>query len=361
MLPSGRYVFDFGDVFEGPLTRAGKGDEYPRTHPNGHFHTDYNILYRLAQRFRSGEAQGVAEWLKSFGQVNAEDYWSLLWYDSGVRPVPIEHQKTWHYFRDHEVVYWRSGWGRDATAFAFKCGPPEGHHAAQLLKQFPDWRLSSGHAHPDAGSFIIYGGGRYLTGDSGYAGVPLTVHHNTVLVQGQGQAREGEGHDAFDGVPYDLLNQIRITEVRVTRGWVLVRGDATAAYDPDLGLTKFVREFRYSQRGGFTINDELRSRRPQLFKSLLHADGRVRRQDARHFDFDAGEARLAVEVIEPPNVRTTVEENLLIAPGRPGSVDKGERQVRGERLALSTTAPATTARFMVRMRIEAAGTAAESR
>ena len=54
MLPNGNYVFDFGDIFEGPLTRAGKGAEYPRTHPQGHFNTNYNLLYRMAQRFQSG-------------------------------------------------------------------------------------------------------------------------------------------------------------------------------------------------------------------------------------------------------------------------------------------------------------------
>ncbi|MDX6385649.1 MAG: hypothetical protein QOK48_3222, partial [Blastocatellia bacterium] len=48
MLPGGDYVFDFGDIFEGPLTRAGKGDDYPRTHPQGHFATNYNLLYRFA-------------------------------------------------------------------------------------------------------------------------------------------------------------------------------------------------------------------------------------------------------------------------------------------------------------------------
>ncbi len=37
MLPDGNYVFDFGDIFEGPLTRAGKGEEYKRTHPAGPF------------------------------------------------------------------------------------------------------------------------------------------------------------------------------------------------------------------------------------------------------------------------------------------------------------------------------------
>jgi hypothetical protein len=162
MLPSGNYVFDFGDIFEGPLTRAGKGDEYPRTHPNGHFNTNYNLLYRLAQRFHNPEAQGVAAWLKDFKQVNAEDYWSLIWYDSTLKPVPIQQQSTSYHFRDHDVFFWRSDWTTNATAFAFKCGPSEGHHTAAVLNQFPEWRLSSGHAHPDANSFIIFARGQYL-------------------------------------------------------------------------------------------------------------------------------------------------------------------------------------------------------
>jgi len=83
------------------------------------------------------------------------------------------------------VVFWRSDWTKNATAFAFKCGPSEGHHSVPLLQQFPDWRLSSGHAHPDANSFIIFAQGQYLTGDTGYAGVPLTEHHNTLLFGGK--------------------------------------------------------------------------------------------------------------------------------------------------------------------------------
>src|SRR5262249_13574941 len=136
MLPAGDYVFDFGDVFEGPLTRARKGADYERSHPGGRFQTNYNLLYRLAARFQSSEAQGVAVWLESLKQDNAEDYWSLLWFDPKVRPLAIERQQPWHYFPDHEVVFWRERWAPDATAFAFKCGPPEGHHTEALLKAF---------------------------------------------------------------------------------------------------------------------------------------------------------------------------------------------------------------------------------
>ncbi len=98
------------------------------------------------------------------------------------------------------MVFWRSDWSADATAFAFKCGPPEGHHTKEALKAFPDWHLSAGHAHPDANSFIVYARGKYLSGDTGYAGLPMTEQHNTILVDGTGQAREGKGHDVFADV-----------------------------------------------------------------------------------------------------------------------------------------------------------------
>ena len=123
ILPDGKNVFDFGDVFSGPLTRSGKSAEIERTHPGGHLHSNYILLYRLAQKHRSGEAQGVANWLASLGQTNFEDYWAIAWYEPESAAVAIEQQASWHYFSDIDAVYWRSGWDAGATALAFKCGP----------------------------------------------------------------------------------------------------------------------------------------------------------------------------------------------------------------------------------------------
>ena len=352
MLPSGNYVFDFGDVFEGPLTRAGGGEEVKRTHPGGHFHTNYNLLYRLAQRFQSGEAQGVANWLKSFNQVNAEDFWSLVWYDPKVKPIPIERQETWHYFRDHEVFYWRSNWTKEATAFAFKCGPPEGHRTASLLQQFPDWRLSEGHAHPDANSFIIFARGRYLTGDSGYEGVPMTEHHNTLLINRKGQAKEGLGHDAFAGVPYERLNKIRIADVKMESTHILLSGDATAAYQPELGLKKFVREFEYLPDGSFTVHDEVETRNPAVVTSLVHADDRFEKKNAEQFVVKGAGVNLLIQLAEPKELKSALEANVLTAPGPPGSVDKGERQERGQKLSISNTIATTSVRFVMHLKIQ---------
>ena len=354
MLPTGNYVFDFGDIFEGPLTRAGKGEEYPRTHPQGRFHTNYNLLYRMAQRFQSGEAQGVAAWLKNFNQVNAENFWSLVWYDASLKPTPIERQQAWHYFPDHDVVYWRSDWSKNATAFAFKCGPPEGHHTESSLREFPDWRLSSGHAHPDANSFIIFARGQYLTGDSGYAGVPLTEHHNTLLVDGKGQGKEGTGHDAFAEVPYELLNRIRIADVKVEPGQVVVRGDATAAYLPQLGLKKFVREFVYKPGSGFTVSDEVENNTPAVLTWLLHADDKIEKGRDNRFSILAGAVRLLIDPFfeGSKDFKSSIEPNDVTAPGPPGAVDKGERQVRGQKLVLSTSKPASKTQFVQRLKIE---------
>jgi hypothetical protein len=354
MLPNGNYVFDFGDIFEGPLTRAGKGNEYPRTHPNGHFNTNYNLLYRFAQRFRNGEVQGVADWLKGFNQVNAEDYWSLVWYDETLKAVPITQQPTSHYFRDHEVVYWRSDWTKSATAFAFKCGPSEGHHTTLLLQKFPDWRLSSGHAHPDANSFIIFADGQYLSGDTGYAGVPMTEHHNTILIDGKGQAKEGAGHDAFEGVGYERLDRVRIVEVKIEQDRVVVRGDATSAYEPEIGVKKFVREFEYRRDVGFTIRDDVETTKASIITSVMHADGDLKKEGSRSFSITASSVKLLIEPQEPQALQDSIEANVVTAPGPPGSVDKGEQQERGSKLKLSTTKPVTSVQFVVSLKIRSA-------
>ena len=136
-LPGAEFNFDFGDIYAGPITRSRKGDDYERERINGHFRTNYNILYHLANVYNNPEAQGVADWLKSKGQVNAEEFWTFIWFNPAMKSTPIERQQRWHYFPDHDVVYWRSAWGDDATAFAFKAGPPEGHATAGKLKLFP--------------------------------------------------------------------------------------------------------------------------------------------------------------------------------------------------------------------------------
>ncbi|HWR34361.1 MAG TPA: DUF4962 domain-containing protein [Clostridia bacterium] len=344
LLPDGQYVFDFGDVFEGPLTRAKQGEDYRRSHPQGRFHTNFNLLFRLAQRYKNPEIQGVAKWMESLGHSNAEDFWSLAWVEPDIKPVPIEQLSPSHYFSDHEVVYWRSSWSKSAVAFAFKCGPPEGHKTAELVTKFTDWHLSNGHAHPDANSFILYANGKVLTGDSGYAGVPMTEQHNTVLVDGRGQAAEGKGHDAFSDMPYSQLNDIKITGLELLPQLAFVRGDATAAYAKDLAVQKFYRTLIYNGRE-FIIWDELATGTPRKFTSLLISDEAIKSAEGR---FDLSGA--SVQIISPEDALASIEPNTVRAPGPPGSVDKGPLRERGYRLRVEQKAAATQAGFVTVIR-----------
>lgn len=352
-LPGGEFNFDYGDIYAGNVTRSRQGDDYKRERINGKFRTNYNILYNLATRYNSGEAQGVANWVKSKGQVNAEEFWTFIWYNPNIKTVPIEKQEKWYYFADHDVVFWRSSWNDDATAFSFKCGAPEGHATNENVKKFPDWRLSSGHAHPDAGSFIIWANGRYLTGDSGYAGVPMTEHHNTIVFDGKGQNKEGKGHDVFVDIPYERLNKIRITDVKFDAKKVSIIADVTPAYEPEVGVIKFIRRFEFSAPNNFVVTDDIETEKPNIITSYLHADNLIENGSNNNFFFEPlNGSRLLVKVEEPSQPNTVIEKNILTAPGRPGSVDKGEREERGVRLAISTKEKTTKAKFVVKMEIQ---------
>ena len=351
-LPGGEFNFDFGDIYAGPLTRDRKGEDYERERIDGHFRTNYNILYNLASRYTSGEAQGVADWLKSKGQVNAEEFWTFIWFNPSIKPIPIERQERWHYFPDHDVVYWRSSWDDDATAFAFKAGPPEGHATTEKLKMFPDWRLSSGHAHPDAGSFIIWSKGKYLTGDSGYAGVPMTAHHNTLVFDRKGQAKEGSGHDAFAGVPYERLNKIRIRDLKMDSSKLSLIAELADAYEPEVGVEQFTRRFEFTAPGEFLIEDDVKTEKDSTVTAYLHADTNIVESEKNLFELQPDGTSLNVQILEPQDANLKVEKNLLITPGPPGNVDKGKREERGVRLAISTDTKSGSAKFVVKLKIK---------
>ena len=68
--------------------------------------------------------------MKSLGHTGQEPWWTLVWHDDTLASQPITKLEPFHRFPDHDVAFWRSSWNADATAVAFKCGPPEGHHTA---------------------------------------------------------------------------------------------------------------------------------------------------------------------------------------------------------------------------------------
>jgi hypothetical protein len=321
LLPDGQKVVDFGDIWEGPLTRAHKGKEYERVYPGDRLRSNYNILYRVAARLRDPETQVVAERYRAFGHSNQEEYWTLIWRDPSLPAAPMRNIPLRHHFEDSGYVYMRTSWDKDATVLAFKAGPPEGHRALVLQKQIPDWRPSDGHAHPDANSFIFYARGRYLTGDTGYAGIPRSRNHNTITVGGVGQGIEGQ-HDVWHGMPADSLDRIRVLEATATR----VVGEAAGAYPATAALTRFRREL-VLDGATLIIRDQIETNEPKTIEWHLNSDT----PPSESMKITTHPPRGSKSVTRPTSVNT---------PGRPGSLTEGPVEDRGYQLVI--TAPAAT-------------------
>ncbi len=156
----------------------------------------------------------------------------------------------------------------------------------------------------------------------------------------------------FADVSYDRLDQIRITEVKLEPRFAYVRGEAAAAYEDNLGVRQFTRNFLFTAPGDFVVWDDVATREARRITSLLHADERVEQIGKNQFLLKNGQASLRATVIEPESVIVKIEANTVTSAGQPGSVDKGPQQERGLRLAVSTEAPATKARLTMLLKIE---------
>jgi len=340
VMPDGQTVFDFGDIWQGPLTRARQGEDYAREYPTGTLKSNFNLLYRIAARFEDPQAQAVAARCAGFGHTNQEEWWTLLWRDPALKASPMTDIPRARHFEDSGVAFYRTSWDRDATAFALKAGPPEGHRVTRLLASVPEWRLSSGHAHPDAASFIVWASGHYLTGDTGYAGQPQARHHNTITVGGQGQGDEGE-HDVWRSMAPAALDAIRITAFQVDGAKVRVEAEATAAYLPATGLATFRRVLQFDGSRAFTIEDTIATRDAKPIQWFLHSDAPVQASGGR-FALGGAAASLSAELGVPAGSTTVTEKTLLTAPGRPGSITSGPEEQRGYHLKVETPAATTT-------------------
>ena len=348
LLPDGQNVFDFGDIWEGPLTRAKGRAEYGRVYPGGTLQSNYNVLYRVAARLRDPEAQAVAERYAKFGHSNLEEYMTLLWRDASLPAAAIsELPLTWH-FKDSGVVFGRTAWDASATAYAFKAGPPEGHQVAELMTRIPEWSLSSGHAHPDANSFIIWAAGRYLTGDTGYSGLISASHHNTITVNGIGQGIEGQ-HDVFAKMPYARLAQTRILSADISARGARIVGEASSSYPDTTGLQKFTRVFSFAAPDRFTVEDTIETATPQSIEWYLHADHQPR-GGPHTWQIGPTDVWLETELTAPAGSRQEAGPTYLVTPGKPGAIEKGAREQRGYELNV-VTEPATTVTIKAQMRV----------
>ena len=339
LLPDGQGVVDFGDIWEGALTRAKRGDDYARAYPGGALQSNFNVMYRVAARLQDPYAQAIAERYASFGHSNLEEFWTLLWREPALEPASMSELPLSHHFEDSGVVYSRTSWDEDATVMAFKAGPPEGHRVAALLPKLPEWRLDSGHAHPDAGSFIIWAHGRYLTGDTGYAGLPSARNHNTLTFAGIGQGIDKQ-HDVWRQMDYRALDGIRIREADLSGGRARIVADLAAAYPKAAGVETFTRTFTWDGGNRFTVADSVTLSAPRAAEWHLQSDTPFEGAGRTFRNGQPGDVALRIAFASPADIEIWTGPATVKAPGPPGAIETGPEEERGYRLR--ATVPRST-------------------
>ena len=196
----------------------------------------------------------------------------------------------------------RSDAGRTRSVLAFQCSP-----------------TAPAHPYFDQNSFVIDMAGKWLVAnprlcdesgtraDGDYA----TACHNTVLIDGHGQDKLGQG---------ELL------DLFCSPGYQYALGDAAGAYPADK-LTKFHRHIIQIRPDWYFVMDELTAPKPATFEWRLHSDvrGRMSITD-KQVTVTKTEVRLDAFMLEPGD--SAVDLTRTDRGGVPGCAVSTRRKSR---------------------------------
>lgn len=269
------------------------------------------MYYKLASKYRIGEAQWLADqvserffWREAYESgvrpgIRPEAYQELLWYDPTIVPRSPESLPLTRHFPDLGLVVGRTSWDSEATMVSFKSAPGGGHKAwttSHETKRTSGWTtLNAGHHHPDAGTFVLIGHGEYLAVDEGYSNHKRHMHHNGILVDGQGYANEDRYHVYKD---LDERHTARIRSTVLSGGWTCATSESGAMYAEQLGVTHVDRHLAMSPRGTVILVDDLRSVEPRTWSWLLQSDNPWTSQETGVEVTESGRACLRVTALE---------------------------------------------------------------
>jgi hypothetical protein len=217
--------------------------------------------------------------------------WGLLWYDYTIRPKPIAEMPLYRFWPDLEMFSIRGSWQDDAVGLVFKCGPPGGHKMQKLRGE--NW-VNVAHDHPDQNHFLLFAYGKMMAEDDGYPDPKLTRSHNTIVVDGKGQRREGEAWQ--QPFPYEQTGHMK--DLFLCGDTAYTAGDASRLYE---GTQKFVRHLAFVGGQYVIVMDDLvgAGGTEHAFEWRLHKDGTWSQPGPGRFAVADGDVTLDVAFLAP--------------------------------------------------------------
>ena len=165
----------------------------------------------------------------------------------------------------------RSSWEEDATLVGFRCGPGPGHANQAKPERLANRGYGPGHQQPNINHFVIYANGTWLAIDPGYTKLKETQNHNTILINGHGQA--GAGGKWLDYMAFQNREPApKITLAETTGDYDYIIGNAGNIYVDEAGLEYFERQLMFIKPDVIIIADRLKCKAGSTFEWLLQAN-----------------------------------------------------------------------------------------
>lgn len=261
-----------------------------------------HIFAWLAATYR----EPLDQWLASRFLRNALDEGSGVWlyalWHQPAQPVRFPADlPPYRYSQDFGLFLARDSWSGRETFLGFTCRPP----LSPRLQRGGFAEPGLGHAQPDANSWVLAHGADHLVTHPGPTTRKLTRLHNTILVNGRGQAGEGgEWLDAAAATAVTPAPHIVFAEHHELFDYVA--GDASSAY-PGSGLARFVRHVFWLRPGLLIVVDDLESKKTAVFDWLLHTEGRIISEGINVFLIKQGQSAMRLRFLEPSDLKTSVQ------------------------------------------------------
>lgn len=276
------------------------------------------LLYLPAAAYRNGRWQDYGN--RTRNSLPYKFSWmDFIAYDPTVQPEDFTALPTFHHFTDNGFVTMRSGWSAGDTLVAFHCGPGPGHRNQADPRRLERRGFGPGHGHPDANSFCLFARGQWLVLDPGYVRQKWTRDENTILVNGRGQA--GEGEVWLDYMAFQNREPApRILRAETHPDFDYVIGDAGNVYVNEAGLGHFRRHLLFLKPDTLVVLDDVGLRTAGRVDWRLHAYEAISRAAPGEFEMRREGVRLAVRALRPANQEAQIETRPLRASETSGTV-----------------------------------------
>jgi hypothetical protein len=264
------------------------------------------LYYKMASEYNNPHFQFYGDKLVREPMFEDEGfpnkfYWlDFIFYDSNISAKSYTNLPLFKHFKDYDIVTMRSAWDDNATLIGFKCGPIVGHKN----RKNPDMMkipLRPGHCHPDINSFTIFAHGQSLAIDDGYTFLKQTENHNTILVDGYGQAGGDKTWLEF----YKFMERKpgpKIIYTQTTDQWDYVIGDAGNIYVDDAKLKHFRRHLLFIKPDIIIIADDLLASKEVAFEWNLNARNPFYKIKQKYYETNSMGVRLNIHPILPENI-----------------------------------------------------------